>query len=749
MDSKLRKLVIGFISLAVVLVIYLFYSRTSKTPPIDTDVGAGFIDTVADSNVGGLDSEKVGMLGDVGVGTVRKSYYFFLNKDQEVERELGFEELLHKVRDIWEIEKPYMNVYRRNFRCYITADKGSVQFETAVGRSTPKDATFTDNVVIHILPEGSSEIEESYIYLDDIIFQSEKSQLSTSGPVKYVSENAQMLGTGMELVYDDQLERLEYLRILDLESLRIKSSQTGFLPGSKRPADGPAVTGGQARTQQPDEPAMASDKQEVQPTAARPEVEQRKASPERSRRGEYYKCVFSKNVLIDSPEQLVFADEKVCINDIFWEKSSSGRPDKVDVDSGPAEQGRQNAVQTNANNINVTAAKPNEPNEPTEKFEDIVVTCDSGFVVVPKDSPRALENPAHGLTPTKRPTRTNTDVSVRQCPRQYPSVFDQAKERTTFIARRVDYNAATGDTVVTGESELEFYTSDAVQTDPNQPAIPVKIISQEQVRFLQALNRAIFEGDCVCTMRREDPNFQQQYTLLAPKLTIDLPKDKKAKSSTTGIEHLRADGGLVRLATVKTAKEKLLSGVEIKCYQVDYDPGRALFVAAGPGVIKLNNSSIPEPNEQGGRFSLRKPCWASVENFDTLKYFSEANRIIADAKPQDVLIIGYVPIVKDGYGQAVKITAAHIEALLTETAEGQTELLSLTASGGITYKDQDKEFDGSKLFYDADKLLVTVQGDEFQPCYFNGNPVDEIEWDLKSDTVKFEISGPGTLQLNR
>ena len=741
MDSKLRKLVIGFISLAVVLAIYLFYmlatylfySRTSKTPPIDTDAGAGFIDTVADSNVGGFDSEKVGMLGDIGVGTMQKAYYFTLNKDDEVEREWGFEELLHKVRDIWEIEKPYMNIYRRNFKCYITADNGKVRVETAVGRSTPKDATFTGNVVVHILPEGLSDIKESYIYLDDIIFQSERSQLSTAGPIKYVSEDTRMLGTGMELVYDDQLERLEYLKILDLESLRTKSSQTGFLPGAKRPADKPADTSGRAKTQQPDEPAMASDKQEVQPTAARPEVEQRKASPESSRRGEYYKCIFSKNVLIDSPEQLVFADEKLCINDIFWAKSSSGQPDKVDVDSGPAEKDRGGADDADANGV--TVAKPNEPNESSEKFEDIVVTCDSGFVVVPKDSPRALENPV------------KTGTGANDAGKRLPDKFDQAKERTTFIARRVDYNAATGDTVVTGASELKFYTSDAVQTDPNQPAMPVKIVSQEQVTFLQALNRAIFEGDCVCTMLREDPNFQQQYTLLAPKLTIDLPKDTKAKSSTTGIEHLRADGGLVRLATVKTAKGKLLSGVEIKCYQVDYDPGRALFVAAGPGVIKLNNSSVPEPNEQGGRFSLRKPCWASVENFDTLKYFSEANRIIADAKPQEVLSIGYVPILKDGYGQAVKTTAAHIEALLTETAEGQTELLSLTASGGITYKDGDKEFVGSKLFYDAGKFLVTVQGDEFQPCYLNGNPVDAIEWDLKTDRIKADVVGPGALQL--
>ncbi len=206
----MRKFYIGFISLAAVLVIYLLFSRLSKTPPIDTGTGAEFADAVADSNLGGFDS-KVGMLGDVGVETFQKAYFFTLNKNREVEREWGFERLLHEERDIWEIEKPYMNIYRRNFKCYITADIGKVQVETAVGRSTPKDATFTGNVVVHILPEGPGNIKESRIYLDDIIFLSEKSQLSTANSVKFVSADTRMLGTGLELVYDDEMERLEYL----------------------------------------------------------------------------------------------------------------------------------------------------------------------------------------------------------------------------------------------------------------------------------------------------------------------------------------------------------------------------------------------------------------------------------------------------------------------------------------------------------------------------------------------------------
>jgi len=739
----MRKFYIGFISLAAVLVIYLLYSRLSKTPPIDTRTGAEFFDAVADSNLGGFDS-KVGMLGEVGVETIQKARYITLNKNQEVEREWGFERLLHEVRDIWEIEKPYMNIYRRNFKCYITADTGKVRVETAVGKSTPKDATFTGNVVVHILPEGPGNIKESRIYLNDIIFLSEKSQLSTANSVKFVSEDTLMLGTGLELVYDDVLERLEYLRIIDLESLRIKSSQTAFLSSAKRPAERPADTGGRAKTQKPDEPAVAVDKGEVQTSLALPEIVQAT--------GEYYKCVFSKNVLIDSPEQLVFAHDKISINDIFWSKASSGQSNEAGAGTaeqdrqgaGAAEQSPQSPDAANANNV--TAAKQNEPNESPQQFEDIVVTCDNGFIIIPMDSKR----------PDKLFSQSGSEGAI-VTGTERPKELEDANGRTTFLARIIDYSASTDDTVAVGASELKFYTSDLFQTEPNQttvPAlVPVKVTSQKLLRFLPALNQVIFEDDCVCEMLREDPNGLRRYVVSGQRFTVDLSPDKDKKSSDSGrrIKHFTADGGVVKLATVKTAGEKVLGGVELKCLKFEYDTARQLFLATGPGLINLDNSDIPEPNSQPDRFNLNKPCWAFIENFHTLKYSLQTNQLVADAAPQGLLTVNYFPIVNGQvqYDRQATVTTPHVQANFIETVEGEFILSALSATGGITYKDKDKEFDGGRLFYDAGKSIVTVHGDELQPCHFNGAPVDAIEWDLKTDKTKFEISGPGALQLNR
>jgi len=747
----MRKIFIAFISLAAISTIYLFYNRIGKTPPIpmDTDTDAEFIDSVADSDDGGLDND-VGMIGEVGVGTVRKARYITLNENKEIEREWGFERLLHEVRDLWEIEKPYMNIYQRNVKFYITADKGNVQVETAVGKSTPKDATFTGNVVVRILPEGSSNVKKSNIYLDDITFLSEKSQLTTAGPVKFVSEDAQMLGTGLELIYDDVMERLNYLRIIDLENLRIKSSQAGFHSDIRAQTDRPSDTGGLAQMQQPDEPVVASDKGQTQTTVARPEVKQGKAYPERSRRGEYYKCIFGKNVLIDSPEQLVFAHDKIAINDIFWSKASSGQSN--DADAATAQQGPQSPDDANKNNVTVskqkepTESSQSEPNESSGKFEDIVVTCDGGFVVTPMASAKANEY-SEKFSP-------NASIITGT---ESPKEMEDANDRTTFVTRTIDYSASTDDTLAVGASELKFYTNDLIQTEPNQTtvpaAVPVKVTSQKLLRFLPALNQVILEGDCVCEMLREDPNSQQQYVISGPRFIVDLLPDKDKRSSDSGhqIKHFTADGGVVKLANVKTVDERLLAGVELKCLKCDYDTALQLFLATGPGVIKLYNSNVPEPNSQPDKFSLNKPCWAVIENFQTLKYFFQKNQLVADAASQSVLNVNYFPIIKNQvqYEQQVTVTAVHVQADLIETAGGELKLSALSATGGITYEDQDKEFNGSKLFYDAGKSIITVHGDELRPCRFNGVPVDEIEWDLKTDKIKFEVSGPGALQLNR
>lgn len=732
MDNS-RKFRICLITLGAVLAVYLLYSRISKTPRIEIDRGPESF--ITDGNV--TDAKgKVGMIGDVGVGKVQVAEFITRNKKtKEVENIFGFDKLLHDTGKEWEMEKPYMNLFRRDLGCYVTADRGRTTIESGAGRPSPKDAEFTGNVVVHIVPEPSSDVKESFIYLDDITFISDKSHFSTPGPVKYVSQDAQMLGTGLELIYNDQLERLEFLKIAHLESLRLKGSQSASFPTATAETGRPPDANSRMKTQQPDKPVAIDEppKAEIPPDANTHAPEQEE--------GQHYRCVFNKNVLIDSPEQLIFAQEQLTINNIFRPKDSGTQSDKADPNG--ADQVKKTAAE-NADNVQKelepnSADSVNSVGKAVREPNDIIVTCDNGFVVTPMDSPKTDTNSV----------KVSSEQLIKTAAERLKKLKD-TDGRTILIAQKIDYCAATSDTVATGPSELTFYTGDPMTAEANDIVVPIKITARKQAKFLTALNQAVFEGDCVCTMLREDANSRQKYTLSAPKLTVDLPADKAQPpaASVTNIEHLTADGGTVRLAILKTAKEKLLGGIELKCTRIDYDTKQQLFLATGPGVIKVDNSKISDPNAEAGRFSLRRQCYALVQNFDTLKYFLETNQIIAEAESGRV-VIDYFPVVDGKYGQIVTAKANRIEAFLYETAAGQTELSTLHATGGITYVEEDIEFEGSELFYDAKKSKIDVQGDELQPCYFNGVLVDAIEYDLITGKVKANIVGPGALQMKR
>ena len=129
----MRKLLIGFVSLGGVLAVYLLYAGVSDSPVIEDDPGAGLIETIADSNLGDFDP-NVGKIGDIGIGRTELAEFITRNEQtREVEQISGFKTLLSKARGLWEVEKPYINVFVPEFTCYITADSGLVQMESAAG----------------------------------------------------------------------------------------------------------------------------------------------------------------------------------------------------------------------------------------------------------------------------------------------------------------------------------------------------------------------------------------------------------------------------------------------------------------------------------------------------------------------------------------------------------------------------------------------------------------------------------------
>jgi hypothetical protein len=694
---------------------------------------------------------------------VNAEYITYDRKTKKPERVFGFRRLLDAQGDQWELDQPYIVVFWPSFECRVSADTGRMQVEDGLGGPAPRSGDLSGNVVVHIVPTRDGETGESFVYLDDVHFVSERSQLSTAGPVEFVSENVRMLGRGLDLVYDSQLDRLEYLRVIDLKWLRAKSVKAGLLARnetksnetmSKAPSPGPDSTQPKSESATP----VSTDNGQEPKAAPIPE-----GKTARQRPPQPYRCAFSKNVVIDGPNELVAADEQVSIVDILWADST----DKMTSTSSAGSLGEGTAEETTAKSIPGVAARPGKTDANSAKTAasaddrqdgpptasagdrhdrpppaadgqfDTVVTCEHGMLITLMDSNLSAGDFAD--PPREVPGTRNEIWKAR----------DDANERTTLNAKWIDYSAATAETVVGGPLELIFYPNDVLVPGSNETAsgtVPATVTADQEARFLPDSNQAVFTGDCVCTMLRQDANGSQTYKLRSQRLVVDLLGDRQGSTApSSNIEHLTASGGTVRLTSTKTVLDKMLSAVELECRQFDFDGIEQMFLATGPGVIEIDNSNVPEPNAEPnstseGRFSFRKRCWAMVEDFDTLQFFTSSNLLVADGLSQQVRI-GYVPVIEDGqYGSPVKASAGHAEAVLYETTNDQYELSTFSATGGVTYEDEDKQFEGDELFHDAGKSSVTVAGD----CRFNGVPVDGIEWDLLADRIKFQVTGLGT-----
>jgi hypothetical protein len=742
MNLDLRKCLIALISLAALLAVFLLYDKISKTPPIEIDMGAELAGPVAESNGVDFDGE-VGKIGDVGVAALKKPEFLHRNKEGDIDRRFGFDELLDprqpQEKDIWRITNPYMDIFTPDFKCYITAGSGKVQVETAAGRYTPKDATFSGNVVIHIVPEKGSNIQECFIYIEDASFVSEKSQFSTAGPIEFASRQARMLGRGMELVYNDELNRLEFFRITHLDHLRWKGSEAALLSTASLrgiPAARPTKVQLDS-THNSGLDASDHNGKEGQPTA------------------QLYRCVLNKDVVIDTSDLLIFLEDEVAINDIFWstlsDNNSIGADTNKQMGDSPAPAStKDGAASDEAQAGDAPVPEQRELARLVDEPTDIVITCQGGVTVTPMDSRRISED--------------SQEYAADAASSEHESrkVLESAAERARFVARRADYNASSGDAVAGGPAELYFHLAigDSNSAKMQRPPLPAKLSAQKKVEFSSALHQIIFEGDCLGSVLDADPNVQQKHTLSAPKLTIDLPdgQEDTSKKSQNGIRRVTAHGGVVELETIRIAVERgdsegassngaPLGLVELRCHRVEYDPGQESGVATGPGIITVDNSKSQAPNTDLEKLSLRRPCYAFVRNFETLKFSLAANKIVADASTQETLWADYIPIVEGGYGPQVEAAANHVEVYLRQSTNGQTELSTLTASGAVKYEDESYQFLGGELLYEQDRSVITIRGSESQPCYFNGALVDVVEYNLETGERKARIVGPGALEV--
>lgn len=704
MALNVRKFAVGFLAISVLAGVFLLYMRLNRTPPIVVEPDRPA--PAAEANGAGA-KEPVGTIAGIGIGPIRQTRFQHKNEFYQTDREFGFEELLHEQGSQWQIARPYMKLYLEKFGCRVTADQGRVQLDDAFGRPMPTDAVFTGNVVIHIAPTDPNDPWECFIHLDDVGFLAEKSLFSSTGVVRFLSRAVRLTGTGMELVYDSPRSRLDRFRVFELDSLRLRSSEVKAASGGGAP---------DSKRRGADDSRAGKDPNGTVSTAP---AGGRTPAP-----ADVYQCVFRRNVRLDSPDGIVVAQDMLSINNIQW-----SRPEEPHATAGQAADpnGPDPVALPTPGGLNTAASSHLAMSSIPDELYDIVVTCDGGAEITLTSDARRPAEPAAAGEPESATVQTTPAEPA-------------ASDRQQIAARRIDFDFLTQDTTMLGPVAMKFLV------DPNSlgekaggEPMPMEVTAQGAVRFLAASHQIVLAGGSKATLHRSEPNSSDEYRLTAPRLTLDLAVDANAADDVrVGLRRLVADGGPdlrdvnspagappVAVRMWRRASGRLLGWSSLDARELRYEKDEGRFTAAGPGVIWLHNAatvrSRSDPN------AVLEACYARLSSFDTLKYWTLSNRIVAEDDAQQ-LQLDYFPLIDGKYGPQTKVVAGHIEATLQEIARSRLDLALLVASKGIEYDNEAEhyKFIGSEMVYDRVGSLITIRGDEVRPCYLNGALVDRI-----------------------
>jgi hypothetical protein len=417
-----------------------------------------------------------------------------------------------------------------------------------------------------------------------------------------------------------------------------------------------------------------------------------------------YQLMFNKNVVIDSPRQVIFTD-RFNINNVLLKQSAPNAEDSEFGELGRAENPETQKEAAAENKTNTNRPVENSKNAGgSEELMPVTVKCEGGILVTPMDSDRRPE-----------PIDSKDSVTGGRGLAKY----GDPKDKTILEGRKLEFDAVS--------------------------------------------NLAVLQGNCAAKMLAPLSSIDRRYSIAAQRIAANLA-EKNGQQMFGELSHIRADGGVVQFAVEKLEQNRTLGFTKIKCFNFDFDSASQTLAAGGPGLIAIDNSKLTKKEietlkaeKSAGKLSLQKPCYALIQDFTGLEYNLKTEHITAQAD-KNRMSIGYMPITDGIEGQVVKATVGRFEAKLIETKTGQRELVKLYASDGVTYNEQNNATKGSKniqligsdLIYNVENAanpVITVWGNQSWPCFLNGVQVDGIEYQLSTGRLKeAKILGPSVLR---
>jgi len=685
-----RKFKIWLISTCIILAVFVFFRIFGDTVNIKTpkneyqNIRQDANGQSADANSGRIGQARVEYVGLARFETIDP-------KTRKLKRVVGFQKVLHKTGDEWQLDKPYMNVYQENIRCDITADTGLVEIENVEGANpSPKQAIMKGNVVVHILGQGNRS--DSYIYLNEVAFDSDRSMLWSKDDVNFVSEDADMLGKGLEIVYNNSNNRMEFFKIKEVEYLNIKAIPKELK--DKKAAE--TKSGETAETVQ---------------AASNPSLT---TSAKDANEKDDYRCLFRDNVRIEYKDEVIMADE-ISVSNLLRS---------------------QNKDKKNHPQANSTPASPNspfvqsvpQPVVPAEKRIVIAtVRCTGPMIIRPVDA-KDYEERKPAVFKGFNELSSKTLKSLGQ--------------RNLLIAEKIDYDVATETATAIGKNELVFYPQ--VQTAAGRQKVPFVISAKEGAEFSGPRKQAVFFGNVKGVFVEQKPEYTEENVFYGSKLTADLAASRKSNDimASSDISHITILGPNVRLESAKTVGKTKLSHVRLKSEQIDYERTTKAITAAGKGRIEYSNTAKMS-RSTSEQTKLDKPCYSLVEGFTKLVWDTNTMHVQATSEKTAGIHIGYLPVLDTGgYGPRTAIDTKQLDIDYFEPTPGKSQLKKLVASNGIVYQEQGgNEFAGRELVYNAADSYMTVSGSKEMPCMLNGAFTEGIEYDLKTGTANPVFGG--------
>ncbi len=750
-----RKIIIGIVAILIVAAMFAAYLRLTGTKGISIS-GDSTVQDVPDQP---FDPKAKQIRGTIIHSGDRAKYTILDPETRLVSRVFGFQSLLNpgSQSNNWQVERPYLNFFEKQFNCRMDAERGIFEVETSGGTPIPQDAQFTGKVVIRFQPSKGQRFSETVILMDDLNYNSERSEFFTKGPVEMVSAQARLVGKGLLMVYNPASQQIEYFEIQELNYLRLKNVVASKLLGqSAEPTPTTAPIAAETKT-----PAAVSDSPAATPQIVTIDANTPQSEPNAA---PLYQCMLNDNVQIVYGDQAIIksADQINIINIVFARNDEDKNKTAESSNTAKsAADANQAARQTPAAQTPPATSKQEDvewadrtrlPATPADDdTKDVLVTCRGKMTIKPMNSPEININ-ASALADSNSPSLAIADINTLDNLTPDTAIAESSTpgpQPARFEARRIDYDLAVGSAIAAGPVRFSFHTP----ADANDPgsSVPIVISAQKNAEFFpddkKAIRQVVFNGNVVGDATESMPGDKSIRRLYGDKLTVDLAADPNGKTQMT---HVAVTDGKVRLEALRFLNDVKTSHVKLNCNRFDYNDGLQTIVAAGPGEIQLNNKEVPDadPATDAKSLDFRQPCVALINGFDALTWLRRENKIQVD-NTSDSMNMSYMTI-KDGKPDAI-VNAQVMNAvlLLAQDATGRDVLKELTADRGV-YIEQvgQHSLKGKKLRYTGDDGWVCIEGDETQPCFVDGVKAPVINYNFQTGQLKTQLStAPGAIGL--